>query len=254
MAKLSRDLSTPVGGQSTLHPRESLFVSGLLGALNAEVVTAVDGCSTVSIDLRGTFSLTVQLQGSVDGANWVVIPVRSALGGANLASIAGTVSGVWIGSCAGFRLVRAIVTAYTSGGAQATLCASNAYADPFLSAGNITSNITTATGAAAAGVTLTIAAPGVGLRHYLTYLRIVRFATAVLTPAATPVLVTTTNLPGAPVFSFPADAAAQGTVFSFQEDFNFPVAAAAQNTATTIVCPATTSVIWRVTAGHFVAP
>lgn len=254
MAKLSRDLATPLGGQQTLHPRESLFVSGLLGALNAEVITAVDGCSTVTVDLRGTFNLTVEVAGSIDGANWTVIPVRSTLGGTNLASIAGTAAGSWVGSCAGFRLVRARVTAYTSGAAQTTLLGSLAFADPFMSAGNVTSIITTATGAAAAAVTLTIGAPGAGLRHYITYLRIVRFASALLTAGTTPVLITTTNLPGALTFSFPADAAAQGTVFAYQEDFNFPVAASAQNTATTIVCPATTGVIWRVTAGHFVAP
>ena len=111
-----------------------------------------------------------------------------------------------------------------------------------------------ATGAAAAAVTLTLAAPGVGLRHYLTYLRITRFAAALLTAAATPVLATTTNIPGTLVFSMPAEAAPQGSVFVYQEDFAYPLMTTAQNTATTIVCPVTTAVIWRVTAGYYVAP
>lgn len=38
------------------------------------------------------------------------------------------------------------------------------------------------------------------------------------------------------------------------EDFNLPIATSAQATATTIVCPATPNVIWRVTAGYYVAP
>jgi 3-polyprenyl-4-hydroxybenzoate decarboxylase len=117
----------------------------------------------------------------------------------------------------------------------------------------VTSVIVTATGAAAAAVTLTLAAPGVGLRHYITYLRITRFATAALVGAATPVLVTTTNIPGTLVFSIPADAAAIGTAYSIQEDFAYPIATVAQNTATTIVAPATTTTIWRMTAGYYVA-
>ena len=52
----------------------------------------------------------------------------------------------------------------------------------------------------------------------------------------------------------PADAAAQGTTYSYQEDFAYPIAASAQNTATTIVAPATTAIIWRVSAGFYLNP
>lgn len=249
MAKLSRDLSV---GQ--LHPRENLFIAGNLGALNSEVIADCDGCSTVAIDLRGTFNLTIEVAGTIDGTNWRLIPVRPQTGGRWLAAIAGTAPGEWMGPCAGFRRVRARVTAYTSGSATAVLGSSLAPMDDFATKGGITSDIGTATGAAGAAVTLTFAAPGAGLRHYLTYLAINRFATALLTAAATPVVVTTTNLPGSLAFSRPADAAAQGTLDSYREDFAYPIQSSAQNTATTIVCPATTAVIWRVTAGFFVAP
>jgi hypothetical protein len=157
-------------------------------------------------------------------------------------------------SCAGFDRIRARVTAYTSGGATATLSASNAMFDDFAKNGGITPSIGTAVGASGAAVTLTLAAPGAGLRHYLTYLSINRFAAALLTAGAAPVTVTTTNLPGSLAFSFGADAATQGTLDRWREDFAFPISANAQNTATTIVCPATTNVIWRVTAGFYVAP
>ena len=66
--------------------------------------------------------------------------------------------------------------------------------------------------------------------------------------------VTTTNIPGALAFSFSAEAAAQGTLDRWREDFTYPIMTTAQNTATTIVCPITTNVIWRVTAGYYVAP
>jgi 3-polyprenyl-4-hydroxybenzoate decarboxylase len=118
----------------------------------------------------------------------------------------------------------------------------------------VTPLLVTATGAAGAAVTLSLPTPGAGLRQYITYLSINRSASAALTAGATPTVVTTTNIPGALAFTFGADAAPQGTDKIIREDFTYPLAATAQATATTIVCPATTGVIWRVTAGYYVAP
>lgn len=250
MAKLSRNLSPGL-----LDPREALFVAGNLGSLNAEVIVAADGCNTVTLDLRGTFNMTVEVSGTVDGVNWIPIALRpiNTAAVSYVAAVAGTAAGVWAGSCSLFRQVRARVTAYTSGSAVATLLTDNATLDSTLQ-GTITPSLVTTIGAAGAATTLTLTAPGVGLRHYLTLLSIGRFATATLTAGTAPVAITTTNLPGALALSFPAEAAAQGTIDRWREDFSFPIAASAQNTATTIVCPATTSVIWRVTAGFYVAP
>lgn len=252
MAKLSTDTGT----SRTLHPREDLYGTATLGALNAQVIVDSDGASTGTIDLRGTFSMTIEIAGTVDGTNWQLIPVRilNAASVLYLASITGTAAGTWVFECAGYRKVRARVTAYTSGAATAFLNASVGIIPTALVARGVTQTLGTAVGAAGAAVTLTIAAPGAGLRQYLTYLSINRFATALLTAAAAPVTVTTTNLPGSLAFSFPAEAAAQGTIDRWREDFAFPLAASAQNTAVTIVCPATTAVIWRVTAGYYVAP
>jgi hypothetical protein len=112
----------------------------------------------------------------------------------------------------------------------------------------------TTTGAASAAVTLTLPAPGLGLRQYLTYIAIVRSASALLVPSAAPTVVTTTNLPGALAFTFGLDAAAQGVDKAIREDFAYPLAASAQNAAVTVVAPVVTGVIWRVTAGYYVAP
>lgn len=250
MAKISTDLRS-----ATLHPREAIFSTANLGSLNAETIIVADGCSTVTLDLRGTFSLTVEVAGTIDGTNWTLIPMRPVNVASVLyvAAVAGTASGSWVGQCAGFRQVRARVTAYTSGTATATVCANSAPYDNLLF-GPVTGNTGTTVGASGAAVTLTLTAPGADLRHYLTYLAVNRFAAALLTAAAAPVTVTTTNLPGSLAFSFAADAAAQGTLDRWREDFAFPIAASEQNTATTIVCPATTGVIWRVTAGFYVAP
>jgi hypothetical protein len=250
MAKLSTDLRS-----ATLHPREAIFSTAALASNGAETIIVSDGCATVTIDLRGTFSMTIEVAGTVDGTNWIPIPVRpvNVASVAYVASIVGTTAGMWVGQCAGYRQVRARVTAYTSGSATTVLAANNANYDNLMF-GPVTSGIGTITAASGAAATLTLASPGAGLRHYLTYLSINRYAAAVLTASATPVVVTTTNLPGSLAFTVPADAAALGTIDRWREDFAFPIASSAQGTATTIVAPVATGVIWRITAGFYVAP
>ena len=65
---------------------------------------------------------------------------------------------------------------------------------------------------------------------------------------------TTTNLPGAMAFSIGVEAAAQGSVYEKLLDPVRAIMASAQNTATTVVAPLTTSVIWRISATFYVAP
>ncbi len=248
MAKLSRDLTT-----GTLHPRENITGSGALGALNAEIVLNTDGASTVSLDLRGTFNMTVEVAGSVDGTNWTLLAVRSMTGGSYLAAVAGTAAGAWVAACAGFARIRARVTAYTSGAATATMLAATGLLDDRM-LGEVSSNAGTITAAVSTAATLTLTAPGAGLRHYITGLRIERHAAALLAAGTTPVVVTTTNLPGALAFSIPMEAAAQGSVYEKSIDPARAIMASAQNTATTIVAPLTTSVIWRLSAIFYLAP
>lgn len=248
MGKDTRNLAGGGGVGTPLHARETLFTVGNLALLNAEVQLPVDSCGTVQLDIRGTFVGTIAVQGTVDGVNWSLIPLRPFNSPKFLLGV--TTAGTWSGDCSQYWKVRAIMTAFTSGSAATVLAASNSVFTPVA----VTTDVQTITAAAGAVATLTIAAPGVGLRHYLTYIRITRFAAAVLTAAAAPVLVTTTNIPGTLVFSIPADAALLGSVFVYQEDFANPIAVVAQNTATVITGPVTTGVIWRITAGYFVAP
>ena len=248
MAKLSRDLTS-----GTLHPRENITGSRALGALNAEIVINADGASTVALDLRGTFSMTVEVAGSVDGTNWTLLAVRSMTGGSYVAAVAGTAAGAWVAACAGFAKIRARVTAYTSGAATATLLAATGLLDDRLQ-GEVSSNAATITAALSTAATLTLTAPGVGLRHYITGLRIERHAAALLAAGTTPVVITTTNLPGALAFSVPMEAAAQGSVYEKVMEPARAIMASAQNSATTIVAPLTTSVIWRLSATFYVAP
>lgn len=147
MAKISKDLST-----GTLHPRELLYLGGTLGSAGAEILIPADGSASLALDLRGTFNLTVEVSGTVDGANWTPIPVRpvNQANTAYVAAVAGSAAGLWVGSCLGFKQIKARCTAYTSGSATTVISATNAPLDQSLSGTSITAN--TATGAAGAAV------------------------------------------------------------------------------------------------------
>lgn len=98
--------------------------------------------------------------------------------------------------------------------------------------------------AAAAGNTVTLAAPPAGASHSIAYIEIICYTTVARTGVATPVTVTTTNLGGLQ-WTF-STAAAVGTQERAVFSPAIPMVATASGTATTIVCPATTSVIWTV--------
>lgn len=115
------------------------------------------------------------------------------------------------------------------------------------------------TAAAGSGATATLPAPApnVGqLFHYICYVKVGQYAAALLTAGATPVLVTTTNIGAAagPTLSFQAAALAQGVSEEQVISPATPLKSFASNTATTIVAPSTTSVIWRITVFYYVAP
>ena len=103
------------------------------------------------------------------------------------------------------------------------------------------------TGAAAAAVTLTLPAPGAGLFQYVDSVEITLYNSAARTGGATPVTVTSTNLPGTPTWLFPS-AGAIGTRETYSLITDAPVRASTANTAVTIVCPAVTGGIWNVKA------
>jgi hypothetical protein len=69
--------------------------------------------STVAFQVSGTFVGTVTFEGTVDGVNWASLPVVSMAGGTSTTTA--TAPGIYIAACAGLLLVRARVSAYTSG-------------------------------------------------------------------------------------------------------------------------------------------
>lgn len=109
--------------------------------------------------------------------------------------------------------------------------------------------VTAATGVAA---TLTLPAPAAGQFQHITGIYLTLYSTAARTGVAAPILVTTTNLPGAPVYTF-GTAAAIGTTDREIHDMSNPLKSLAAATATTIVAPAVTGGIWRLSATYYTA-
>jgi len=230
-----------------------------LAAALAEIVHDVDGDEHALINVVGTSPvMTIEFSGSVDGVNYFVIPALC------LAGVGGTIPNaatqftadtlaatntlrVYAVRTSQLKSIRVRVSAYTSGSIDVVIRSDAQRSQHPAMNDRISSSLhVTNTGAASAAVTATLPAV-VGLRHYIDRISVIRSATAVLTPSATPVLVTTTNLPGTPVLTFGSDAAAQGVDKELVLDFGGAgLACSAVNTATTVVCPIYTGVIWRV--------
>ena len=84
----------------------------------------VRGFGGVALQLSGTFTLTVQFEATVDGQTWVslrMLPSNSTSAVTNA-----TAAGAWSANVAGIKLIRARVSAYTSGSAELTILASSA--------------------------------------------------------------------------------------------------------------------------------
>lgn len=211
-------------------------------------LTHQGGEQTASVYINAITTTVYQLEGTLDGSTYFAIPVLNRQTGQFTSLISAV--GVYHGDCVGFIKTRLrVTTAGTVGNVFVRLSIGDFAITNIPLAASLA---VTATGAAGAAVTLTIPAAGAGLFHYFTRIIVQRFATALLTAAATPVLVTTTNLAGSRVLSFPAEAAAQGTMYTEVISPSQPIKSVTANTATTIVCPATTGVIWRATADYYV--
>jgi hypothetical protein len=101
-------------------------------------------------------------------------------------------------------------------------------------------SVTAATGVA---VTATLAAVA-GFSHYINLLEITKYFTAANAASATPLLVTTTNLGGL-TFSFGQPLGIIGS--TDERIYSRPcLKSATAGVATTIVCPATAGIIWRI--------
>jgi hypothetical protein len=260
-----------VASNGSLQTLADITSTGTIAALNGAVVVNIHGCASVTFNVTGTWVATLTFEGTTDGTNWFAIYGNQISTNVTVQAIVGNTA-VTV-PCGGLFEVRVIATAYTSGTANLAWDAgagplSMIVMSPVSGAFNATvsqptaanlnatvvgtvttidspANLSvTATGAAGAAVTATLPAVA-GLAHYITLIEIVAYTTLVRTGAVAPILVTSTNLPGSNVWDFQT-AQAIGTSERQITNPSNPVRSSAVNTATTIVCPATTSVIWRI--------
>jgi hypothetical protein len=234
----------------------------------AQVVAATSAAGNATFHLVATaFVGTVVFEASVDGGlNYApIIALREDGTGAETTSalsVAAAFIRQYTVALPGLAYFRVRCSAFTSGTLAVLIAPGPTLIEPNPSLAASTAVIgttlpqpatTTVTVTAAINIaaTLTLPAAGAGLFHYITGLVIQRYAGAALTGAATPVLVTSTNITGSPVWSIDT-AGAIGTSFIHRENYaGNPLKSTAANTATTIVAPVYTSAIWRITATYY---
>jgi hypothetical protein len=226
-----------------------------LGALAAEATADLNGQAVAIVDARtAAGALSLVFEGTVDGVNYLAIPAFDIATSSFVATVtsATTFNKQYALTVTGFKRVRVRVSAYTSGNIAIAMRASQA--DFLINTAEIPVLSLSVTAAAAAAATLTLAAPGAGLRHYITGLDITRNATAALAGTAT-LVITTTNLPGSLAWSVGNAMLAGGTQIDVNREYVHPIQSLAQNTATTIVMPAPgAAVLWRGNVNYYIAP
>lgn len=225
-----------------------------LGSLNAETIVELNGQTSALIDARAAaFAGTLSVQGTVDGTNWLDIPVANLVTQAALVNVVltGASNNTWTAHCGGFQAIRVRVTAYTSGAIIVGIRASVAAQRLSLERPYPTTLWITATAAANTAAVATLPAGAAGLFHYITHISIYRNATAAVAGTAT-LIHTTTNLPGSPAWSVGNAIAAGGTEKDVDINFAQPLksSAAATNTVITAVA-AGAACLGRVNVGYF---
>ena len=110
-----------VSASGTITALNSNLATGAATA-NSSVALQLNGATGYSVDIRGTFTQTLLVQGSVTGNDWVtlsVIPVGAGLNIAQVASV--TAQGAWWGNANGLQQIRVTCSALTSGTATVNL-------------------------------------------------------------------------------------------------------------------------------------
>ena len=222
----------------------------------------VTGFGTAVLLVSGTFSASVAFEASVDaGVTWNAISATQ-VGAGDIFPLT-TIPGMFRLTVTGIDLIRARVSAFASGAVTVVGRATNATNASKIvklaTSGNTvgrtlptaSDQAVSATAAASTALTVTLPAAAAGLFHYITSIEIQRYASAALTGAAAPVVVTTTNLPGTLAWTFDT-AAAIGTSQIQAFTLASPIKSSVAATATTFVAPLFTGAIWRITITYYV--
>lgn len=244
---------------------ESRRATATLASVGGELVLDVNGdeSASVFINVSGTPNATYEVAGSPDGVNFypvLAFPHAPASVGGTLPlpaqplyteAVAVATSRLLLLSCGQLQKIRLRLTAWTAGSFAITIISDAAASlSPYVRDQKGGTLLVSTTGAA--GSAVTASAPAVvGLRHYIDRISVLRSVATAQTAAATPTVVSTSNIPGSPQFTFGVDAAALG--MDKEGSFDFGGAGLSTllvNTATTVICPATVGVIWRVNMAY----
>jgi hypothetical protein len=231
-------------------------ISATLAALNAEVVMDLNGEAVAIFDVRtAAASLSLAFEGTVDGTNYVGVPAMNVATEALISTLVLTTTSAaaYQVGVTGFRRVRIRCSAYTSGNvtisSRATRADWSIYARPYPS-----TTVVTATAAVNTGSTATLAAPGAGLFHYITAIKLSKLYAVVGVAAGAGVIITSTNITGNPAWTTPQNATAAGGVETVIDEryMGNPLKSAVANTATTFVAGAQLQTIWRWNVFYYV--
>jgi hypothetical protein len=219
-----------------------------IALLNAEVFIDIAGEEFACVDVRGVFVATMIPQFTIDGINWMSLPIFNRLTETFQQGVT-AVGAYQIQIPTGSKKIRLIATAYTSGTAIVAMTAN--VGNDMIYVKPIPSTLH-ATVTAAAGVSATLSLPGVaGMYHYITNIKIEKFAATTLTAGAAPIVVTTSNLNGGRVYSIDASAQVAGTIIKEKDVANTPIKSTTPGSATTFVAPLTANVIWRISVDYY---
>ena len=240
-------------GTNLERPRTDVRKLANLGALNAEIILALNGESSASFDVRGTSSVTLVVEGTKDGSNYITLPFYNPLTEIFLVNLSNANGSFEVPNIASFRAIRVRCVSYSSG--LAVVCLNASLGNQMLYAKPIPTVLTvTILGVANAAATLTIPSAGTGLFHYITSIIIKRVnnSAAAITGSAL-LAIGTTNITGGLAFSS-GNALAAGDDKT-DVDLNFtgnPLKSTTANTNTTIVLPpAGAGVQYRATVTYY---
>ena len=221
--------------------------SASLAAGQAETTIDLNGHATWAVQITGTWTGTVNFEGTLDGSNYTPVPMLAQA--TQFYVTTASANAFFYGGVAGFKRLRVRMSAYGSGTCVVFHRASAAEAEILAVPYPATLCVTTL-GTANTATTLTLAAAGVGLYHYLDALELwlVNGTSTAVTPTAL-LSVTTTNLPGSLAWTFGNNAPAFTELLKLDKSLAQPLKSSVANTATTVVMPAAgAGVQWRATA------
>ncbi len=240
------------GSGAIIRPREDYEYAGNILALNGELVFLVEGSNQLLFMLSNTFTGTVVLEGSIDGANYpFTLPLYNLQSNAAVASA--TAVGQFGSIISGFKQVRLRCSAFTSGtiSVNARVSLSSVLQIGFERPPQHL--IITILSAANSAATLTIPAAPTGLFTYISKIFAKKINASAAAIAGTALLAyTSTNLPNTMAWSAGNALAVGEDRVDIDDLYAPPVKSSAAGTNTTIVAPAAGAAVQvRLTAAFF---